>query len=348
MSKPAPTRYRTLNWSAYNASLRERGSLTVWFDPSTPWHAAPSGKRGGQPVYSDAAIQLCLTIKVLFGLPLRQTDRLRREPSEVRGARLAGAGLLDALPTAEDLGRSAALPGQRRPAAPARGQHGHQGPRQGGMARAQAWRGAQADLAKGPPRRRRGDTRGPRGRDHRQRRRRWACATGPARPGSSERADRLGHRRRRLRHPRLPRRHREPRRGRCHPARRNAKPSGEGQPRRRSEERGSARHQAPRPHDLAPMERIPPPKPRRDQDELHEAPRAKAHGPRLRPPDRPNSKSASPSSTAIPRSASPSHDPSADRRGERGSSAFRRSVQQSLPQGSVGWACCRRSVEAVA
>lgn len=27
MSKPASTRYRTLNWSSYNASLRERGSL---------------------------------------------------------------------------------------------------------------------------------------------------------------------------------------------------------------------------------------------------------------------------------------------------------------------------------
>ncbi|TFL17239.1 IS5 family transposase [Jannaschia formosa] len=73
MSKPAPTRYRTLNWSAYNAALRERGSLTVWFDPLTPWHAVPSGKRGAQPVYSDAAIQACLTVKVLFGLPLRQT-----------------------------------------------------------------------------------------------------------------------------------------------------------------------------------------------------------------------------------------------------------------------------------
>ena len=73
MSKPAPTRYRTLNWSSYNAALRERGSLTVWFDPSTPWQAVPSGKRGAQPVYSDAAIQPCLTVKVLFGLPLRQT-----------------------------------------------------------------------------------------------------------------------------------------------------------------------------------------------------------------------------------------------------------------------------------
>jgi len=73
MSKPAPTRYRTLNWSAYNASLRERGSLTIWFDSRTPWHAAPSGRRGAQPVYSEAAIQACLTVKVLFGLPLRQT-----------------------------------------------------------------------------------------------------------------------------------------------------------------------------------------------------------------------------------------------------------------------------------
>lgn len=73
MSKPAPARYRTLNWSAYNASLRKRGSLTVWFDPDMAWHAAPSGKRGRQQTFSDAAIQACLTIKVLFGLPLRQT-----------------------------------------------------------------------------------------------------------------------------------------------------------------------------------------------------------------------------------------------------------------------------------
>jgi len=33
----------------------------------------PSGKRGRQQAYSNAAIQACLTIKVLFGLPLRQT-----------------------------------------------------------------------------------------------------------------------------------------------------------------------------------------------------------------------------------------------------------------------------------
>lgn len=37
------------------------------------WEAAPTGKRGRQPDGSDAAIQTCLTMKVLFGMALRQT-----------------------------------------------------------------------------------------------------------------------------------------------------------------------------------------------------------------------------------------------------------------------------------
>lgn len=37
------------------------------------WEAAPTGKRGRQQDYSDAAIQTCLTMKVLFGMALRQT-----------------------------------------------------------------------------------------------------------------------------------------------------------------------------------------------------------------------------------------------------------------------------------
>ena len=37
------------------------------------WHAPPIGKRGQQPEFSDAAIQVCLTMKVLFGMALRQT-----------------------------------------------------------------------------------------------------------------------------------------------------------------------------------------------------------------------------------------------------------------------------------
>ena len=73
MSSWAPTKYKTTNWSAYNEALRRRGSLTIWFDPDMVWKPPPTRKRGRQPSFSDAAIQTCLTMKVLFGMPLRQT-----------------------------------------------------------------------------------------------------------------------------------------------------------------------------------------------------------------------------------------------------------------------------------
>lgn len=73
MSGPTPPTYKTRNWPAYNKALKRRGSLTIWFDPTMTWAAAPTGKRGRQPDYSDAAIQTCLTMKVLFGMALRQT-----------------------------------------------------------------------------------------------------------------------------------------------------------------------------------------------------------------------------------------------------------------------------------
>jgi hypothetical protein len=59
--------------AAYNEGLKRRGSLTVWLDREMTWEAAPTGKRSRQPVYSDAAIQTCLTMKVLSGTALRQT-----------------------------------------------------------------------------------------------------------------------------------------------------------------------------------------------------------------------------------------------------------------------------------
>ena len=73
MSKPAPARYRTPNWSSYTASLRKRGSLLIWLDKEMIWLAPHDGSPGRPALFSDAAIQFCLTIKVLFKLPLRQT-----------------------------------------------------------------------------------------------------------------------------------------------------------------------------------------------------------------------------------------------------------------------------------
>ena len=63
MSRPSLPTYKTRNWPAYHEALKRRGSLTIWFDPSMTWEAAPTGKRGRQPDYSDAAIQTFLTMK---------------------------------------------------------------------------------------------------------------------------------------------------------------------------------------------------------------------------------------------------------------------------------------------
>lgn len=72
-AKGAKGRYKTTNWAAYNAALKARGSLTIWLDKDMQWYAPASGHRGRQRVFSDAAIQFCLSIKCLFGLALRQS-----------------------------------------------------------------------------------------------------------------------------------------------------------------------------------------------------------------------------------------------------------------------------------
>ena len=66
------TRYQTRNWREYDRGLIARGDLTVWISPDLTWHAsAGTGRRGRPPVFTDAAIQAVLTLKVLYQLPLR-------------------------------------------------------------------------------------------------------------------------------------------------------------------------------------------------------------------------------------------------------------------------------------
>lgn len=76
MSEPTCPTYRTTNWRASNASLKQRGSLLIWFDPETDWLDAPTGKRGQSATFTDATVQACLTLKALFGLPLLQATGL--------------------------------------------------------------------------------------------------------------------------------------------------------------------------------------------------------------------------------------------------------------------------------
>jgi hypothetical protein len=70
--------HKVTNWPAYDASLRQRGSLTIWFteEAITAWAAEPRTTRGGQPWYSELAILTALTLRAVFRLAYRQTEGL--------------------------------------------------------------------------------------------------------------------------------------------------------------------------------------------------------------------------------------------------------------------------------
>ena len=70
------TKYRVKNWASYDRALVRRGDVTVWFSAAAiaAWEPAGVGRRGGQLRYSDLAIETALTIRLIFTLPLRQTE----------------------------------------------------------------------------------------------------------------------------------------------------------------------------------------------------------------------------------------------------------------------------------
>ena len=70
------TKYRVGNWPAYDRSLVERGSITLWLSPEAieAWTPAPTGRRGGPRKFSDLAIETALTLRLVFHLPLRQAE----------------------------------------------------------------------------------------------------------------------------------------------------------------------------------------------------------------------------------------------------------------------------------
>jgi hypothetical protein len=82
---------RVTNWAAYDAGLRARGSLTVWFTPEAvaAWKAEPRTGRGGQPAYSALAIATALTLRAVFRLALRQTEGLIASVLQLLGLDLA-------------------------------------------------------------------------------------------------------------------------------------------------------------------------------------------------------------------------------------------------------------------
>jgi hypothetical protein len=57
-------KFKVTNWAEYEAGLRRRGSLTFWITPEalSSWKAPKRTTRGGQPRYSDLAIETALTL----------------------------------------------------------------------------------------------------------------------------------------------------------------------------------------------------------------------------------------------------------------------------------------------
>lgn len=82
--------YRIKNWSSYNGSLKRRGRITLYMSQEAirGWNSAKTGKRGGQYVYSDLAIETVLLLKAVYRLAYRQTQGLLEDLFECLNLKL--------------------------------------------------------------------------------------------------------------------------------------------------------------------------------------------------------------------------------------------------------------------
>ena len=87
------TKYKVKNWPGYEASLRKRGDVTVWFDEDAinASNALPSGRPGGQLRFSDLVIVTSLTLRLVFHLPLRRDRGVRGVAHPLDGPRAKDA-----------------------------------------------------------------------------------------------------------------------------------------------------------------------------------------------------------------------------------------------------------------
>ena len=115
--------HQVTNWPAYEAGLRQRGSLTVWFSDEAiaAGAAEPRATRGGQPRYSALAILTALPLRAVFRLAFRQAEGLI-------GSIVALLGLALRVPDHTTLSRRSATLVVPRPSRPSVGADSEAGP----------------------------------------------------------------------------------------------------------------------------------------------------------------------------------------------------------------------------
>ena len=93
------TKYRVGDWPEYERALAQRGDVTLWLsaDAIVAWSPRPSGLPGGPRKFSDVSIETAPTLRLVFRLPLRQTEGFLRSILAVMQADPRGAGPYDAL-----------------------------------------------------------------------------------------------------------------------------------------------------------------------------------------------------------------------------------------------------------
>ena len=79
MTNTPKRQYRIRTWPDYNRALIGRGSLTLWVESRAVngWREqSRPARRGRRRLYSDLAITCALTLREVYGLPLRATQGL--------------------------------------------------------------------------------------------------------------------------------------------------------------------------------------------------------------------------------------------------------------------------------
>lgn len=85
-------KYQVRNWAVYNRGLKQRGSLTIWVtnEAVSCWLHSPCCKkrRGAQRFYSEICIEMCLVLRKVYHLALRQTQGFAQSIFELMGIEL--------------------------------------------------------------------------------------------------------------------------------------------------------------------------------------------------------------------------------------------------------------------